>query len=175
MEAGQVRLAQLEAEYQARIEHLQRQLSVAKNALCHYAAGHNGTGPHLVDNKDEILSLPDSTGSGEQNSTAASDLSWEQIEERDANMTLWVPDHAVTHCAGCDCEFWMVRRKHHCRNCGRVFCSDCTNYFTAVPHQHLDVPVRVCRQCFLLLSNEDALLATPTSSDVALSPPAGIV
>ena len=62
----------------------------------------------------------DSTDSVEHESTGAasgimSDVSWEQIEEKDAQMTLWVPDHAVTHCAGCNQEFWMVRRKHHCR------------------------------------------------------------
>jgi len=49
-------------------------------------------------------------------SAAASDLSWEQVEERDSRMTLWVPDHVVTHCTGCHQEFWMVRRKHHCRS-----------------------------------------------------------
>ena len=54
-------------------------------------------------------------GSMGAGSTAASDISWEQVEERDAQMTLWVPDHAVTHCSGCDQEFWIVRRKHHCR------------------------------------------------------------
>ena len=45
-----------------------------------------------------------------------SDLSWEAIEERDAKLTLWVPDHAATHCSGCHMEFWIVRRRHHCRS-----------------------------------------------------------
>lgn len=53
-----------------------------------------------------------STGGG---SVGASDMSWEQVEEKDSHMTLWVPDHVVTHCAECQQEFWMVRRKHHCR------------------------------------------------------------
>ena len=54
-------------------------------------------------------------------SAAASDLSWEQVEEKDSRVTLWVPDHVVTHCAGCHQEFWMVRRKHHCRSAADVF------------------------------------------------------
>jgi len=53
-------------------------------------------------------------------SAAASDLSWEQVEEKDSRVTLWVPDHVVTHCAGCHQEFWMVRRKHHCRSVADV-------------------------------------------------------
>ena len=60
-------------------------------------------------------SLADSQESGERASSLTSDMSWEPVEEKDAKMTLWVPDHAVTHCAGCDLEFWIVRRRHHCR------------------------------------------------------------
>ena len=48
-------------------------------------------------------------------STAASDLSWEQVEEHDAPLTRWVPDHAVTHCGSCELKFGIVWRKHHCR------------------------------------------------------------
>lgn len=29
--------------------------------------------------------------------------------------TLWVPDHAVSRCMGCHTEFWLGKRKHHCR------------------------------------------------------------
>ncbi len=47
----------MEAEYQARIEQLQRQLHMAKLAFAHYAsAGTNGTGNHMLDNKDENVS-----------------------------------------------------------------------------------------------------------------------
>lgn len=49
-------------------------------------------------------------------SNPASDVSWEQVDERDSKITLWVPDHVVTHCASCDCPFWLGRRKHHCRH-----------------------------------------------------------
>ncbi len=57
VEAGQARLCQMEAEYQARIEQLQRQLHMAKLAFAHYAsAGTNGTGNHMLDNKDENVS-----------------------------------------------------------------------------------------------------------------------
>lgn len=48
-------------------------------------------------------------------SNAASDASWETIDESEAKIVLWVPDSAVTHCAGCDVEFRIYKRKHHCR------------------------------------------------------------
>lgn len=54
--------------------------------------------------------------------------SWEAVEERsgassiknstyalNASSVLWVPDHAVNRCNNCKTEFWLGRRKHHCR------------------------------------------------------------
>lgn len=30
-------------------------------------------------------------------------------------VTRWVPDHMASHCFSCDCEFWIAKRRHHCR------------------------------------------------------------
>ena len=39
----------------------------------------------------------------------------------------WTPDAAVTHCELCRAAFTLVlRRRHHCRRCGRCVCGDCT-------------------------------------------------
>jgi len=65
---------------------------------------------------DSQGSLPDSVGStGEHGESLPSDMSWEAVEELSPAPTLWVPDHAVTRCMGCNTEFWLGRRKHHCR------------------------------------------------------------
>ena len=32
----------------------------------------------------------------------------------------WIPDEQALLCAACDAPFTFVRRKHHCRNCGKV-------------------------------------------------------
>ena len=32
----------------------------------------------------------------------------------------WVPDEQCPHCTGCKVPFTFVRRRHHCRNCGKV-------------------------------------------------------
>ncbi|RUS70884.1 hypothetical protein EGW08_021356 [Elysia chlorotica] len=80
-------------------------------------------------------------------SNAASDASWEAIDDSEEKIVMWVPDSLVTHCAGCDSQFWMAKRKHHCRNCGKVFCWECSNFLAPVPHQHLNKPQRVCSRC----------------------------
>ena len=34
----------------------------------------------------------------------------------------WVVDESVTSCPKCQIEFSMLRRRHHCRQCGGIFC-----------------------------------------------------
>uniref|UniRef100_A0A8C8HSP8 phosphatidylinositol-3,5-bisphosphate 3-phosphatase n=1 Tax=Oncorhynchus tshawytscha TaxID=74940 RepID=A0A8C8HSP8_ONCTS len=63
----------------------------------------------------------------------------------------WVPDHMASHCFNCDCEFWMAKRRHHCRNCGNVFCKDCCHLKLPIPDQQLYDPVLVCNVCYDLL------------------------
>ncbi|XP_055863089.1 myotubularin-related protein 4-like isoform X3 [Biomphalaria glabrata] len=91
----------------------------------------------------------------------ASDASWENIEESESKMVLWVPDDAVTHCADCSCLFTISNRKHHCRNCGKIFCDPCSRNKAPVPDQHLNNPQRVCRRCYFRLSQ----LSPGASSD----------
>ena len=43
------------------------------------------------------------------------------------NQDLWVDDNKETNCFGCKTFFNMFRRKHHCRGCGRIFCSNCSD------------------------------------------------
>lgn len=38
---------------------------------------------------------------------------------------IWVPDANVEQCSYCDINFTMFNRKHHCRFCGKIFCSEC--------------------------------------------------
>ncbi|XP_067014667.2 myotubularin-related protein 3 isoform X2 [Anabrus simplex] len=154
----QMRLQQIIAEHRAKEESLQRELHTTRLALiqqvCHHC-NHN-----TADRPDDVGSLPESMCSGEQPSAGESlpsDVSWEAVEEREAGPTLWVPDHAVNRCMGCDTEFWLGRRKHHCRNCGKIFCADCSENTVPLPREQLYDPVRVCSSCFSLLHDTTAL------------------
>ena len=57
-----------------------------------------------------------------QSTASDASSSWEAVDEKESKPTLWVPDHAAQTCASCHTAFWFGRRKHHCRNCGGVFC-----------------------------------------------------
>ena len=38
----------------------------------------------------------------------------------------WVSSDHVSNCNRCRAPFTFVRRKHHCRVCGLVFCNSCS-------------------------------------------------
>jgi len=39
----------------------------------------------------------------------------------------WLPDHASSNCMRCGEEFSWNLRRHHCRQCGELFCHRCCN------------------------------------------------
>ena len=49
------------------------------------------------------------------------------------NVVVWVPDSQAKTCRDCRLPFNLVRRRHHCRACGQVFCSECTMHKLALP------------------------------------------
>lgn len=59
----------------------------------------------------------------------------------------WVPDEAVSKCTGCGADFGAFLRKHHCRNCGDIFCDKCTQGRIALTADENAQPVRVCDRC----------------------------
>jgi len=63
----------------------------------------------------------------------------------------WVHDSAVNACASCSVKFNVLERRHHCRNCGRVVCGNCSKRRVAIPELTYVRPVRVCDDCFELI------------------------
>ncbi len=58
----------------------------------------------------------------------------------DRKLYQWVPDNNVVHCTECSTDFSLLVRKHHCRNCGKIFCNLCSNYFIKIPTNIDTVP-----------------------------------
>lgn len=43
------------------------------------------------------------------------------------NRQYWMPDSNAKECYECGDKFTALRRRHHCRICGQIFCSKCCN------------------------------------------------
>ncbi|XP_030887366.1 lateral signaling target protein 2 homolog [Leptonychotes weddellii] len=61
----------------------------------------------------------------------------------------WVPDEACGFCTACKAPFTVIRRKHHCRSCGKIFCSRCSAHSAPLPRYGQVKPVRVCTHCYV--------------------------
>ncbi|XP_020292256.1 lateral signaling target protein 2 homolog isoform X2 [Pseudomyrmex gracilis] len=73
----------------------------------------------------------------------------ERGEECVERAPAWVPDNNAPRCMACQAGFTVVRRRHHCRNCGKVFCGRCSSNNVPLPRYGHTKPVRVCNRCFL--------------------------
>ncbi|XP_053832090.1 lateral signaling target protein 2 homolog isoform X2 [Vidua macroura] len=61
----------------------------------------------------------------------------------------WVPDEVCSYCTACKAPFTVIRRKHHCRSCGKIFCSRCSSHSAPLPRYGQMKPVRVCTHCYV--------------------------
>lgn len=60
----------------------------------------------------------------------------------------WIADHEAKECMSCKSGFTFVNRKHHCRNCGGIFCGTCSTKKIAILRLGLTQPVRTCDECY---------------------------
>lgn len=78
---------------------------------------------------------------------------------------IWVPDELVASCTACDQTFTLLRRRHHCRNCGQIYCNTCSSHAMRLSQFGYTKPVRVCDPCFVAISSYNALHAYRESGE----------
>lgn len=79
-------------------------------------------------------------------------------ESEQERKLVWVPDEEVTQCFSCNVNFNVRIRKHHCRACGNVFCSNCSDNRIKISEYSFLEKVRVCDKCFVERSSPHTLL-----------------
>ncbi|CCW69180.1 unnamed protein product [Phytomonas sp. Hart1] len=67
-------------------------------------------------------------------------------EESDEDEVQWQENHVAKVCNRCQNEFGLMRRRHHCRICGYVFCATCSPFLIVLKKG--SEPVRACAQCY---------------------------
>uniref|UniRef100_A0A915IL29 Uncharacterized protein n=1 Tax=Romanomermis culicivorax TaxID=13658 RepID=A0A915IL29_ROMCU len=96
----------------------------------------------LICNKDcvENFNRTPNTGLAKQISKFAS------YTELGKVAPVWIPDDRVTMCQNCKVNFTKFRRRHHCRACGKVICSDCCG---EAPLEYVNFSSKiVCPKCY---------------------------
>lgn len=66
----------------------------------------------------------------------------------------WVDDDEMDKCMACKSTFTFVRRRHHCRRCGGLFCGACSSKKFPLISLGFTAAVRVCDKCHSIVSAE---------------------
>ncbi|CAL4214579.1 unnamed protein product [Meganyctiphanes norvegica] len=78
----------------------------------------------------------------------------------------WIPDEDAPNCQECHLKFTVIRRRHHCRACGRVLCAQCCHSKAKLPYMDFK-EARVCQSCLeILQADETAMSEEDPSSAV---------
>ncbi|WFD27134.1 1-phosphatidylinositol-3-phosphate 5-kinase [Malassezia nana] len=67
----------------------------------------------------------------------------------------WMADETAKECRDCLMPFTSLRRKHHCRICGQIFCSRCASNLVPGERWGHKGALRTCRQCKHMLEEYD--------------------
>ncbi|KAK7104589.1 zinc finger FYVE domain-containing protein 21-like [Littorina saxatilis] len=69
----------------------------------------------------------------------------------------WTPDSTCKVCQNPECQakFDLFNRKHHCRRCGKCFCTKCTSGLMILPRMCFVDPVRHCEICINITKKEN--------------------
>lgn len=94
-----------------------------------------------------------------------------------AHQPHWVSNRERLGCHCCDATFGLTRRRHHCRLCGEICCSDCCPKKDVALPEVGTTSVRVCVHCVQKRRHSgDSIESSSSSSTIAsaaLSPTAG--
>lgn len=60
---------------------------------------------------------------------------------------VWIQDERASMCMACTREFSVTFRRHHCRGCGKIVCSNCSKCRAPLKYNGFK-PARVCVDCY---------------------------
>jgi hypothetical protein len=81
---------------------------------------------------------------------------WSKLTEEEKRLgsvaPAWVNDELAPACMKCAAKFSITRRRHHCRACGKVFCSTCCWQKVKLIHDDSKED-RACNDCVQTINN----------------------
>jgi len=84
------------------------------------------------------MNMNESNNNNIDNNTSNTTTSTTNNDNNNTNAQIsesWIPDTNIQsqQCHNCKKQFTTIIRKHHCRLCGNIFCSNCTKYKCLIP------------------------------------------
>ena len=76
-------------------------------------------------------------------------------EHHNLSAAEWIPDNMRPNCQHCSKKFTLVTRRHHCRNCGEIFCAQCSSNFMPISRLASKEKVRICIDCAELFESNN--------------------
>lgn len=117
--------------------------------------------------RDEPNSLPTSNQRSQDQRVPTYD-SGEPIRLPGTYPPEWLPDTEADSCMTCDSPFTLIKRRHHCRACGKIFCGECCKFRAKL--LYLDnKEARVCSNCLSLIRT--LFLANTTAQNCGIDAP----
>jgi len=98
---------------------------------------------------------PDSTKTIKRAAKPSTSKFMHQMRRKILSRDFWMKDENAKVCFGCGDSFSTFRRKHHCRLCGQIFCSSCTNLVSGKPFGQAS-KLRVCKTCETMMNGDDS-------------------
>lgn len=69
----------------------------------------------------------------------------------------WMDDADSPCCLICENNWNLKRRRHHCRNCGRLVCKDCSNQKVKLEETDTEAK-RVCDDCLVTIEEKKKII-----------------
>jgi FYVE/RhoGEF/PH domain-containing protein 5/6 len=92
-------------------------------------------------------------------------------DEEQIILPVWAPNKSSKSCSNCQKEFTLINRRHHCRKCGKLVCSSCSQRKMRIGTEQ----ARVCDRCVLLPSSSSSdqpkTLSPTISANSSISEP----
>lgn len=128
----------------------ERSVSLSEASIVLEGSG-GSTGTNLRDSHRRHSAIGSKGEYGRSRSSPSSPVNGTPPEERRMPEAppRWIPDGDAPRCMACASSFTPFRRRHHCRNCGGVFCGVCSSASAPLPKYGLTKAVRVCRDCYI--------------------------
>ncbi|KAL0090125.1 hypothetical protein J3Q64DRAFT_1879354, partial [Phycomyces blakesleeanus] len=71
-----------------------------------------------------------------------------RLRGQKSDKEFWMPDEQCKECYKCRKPFTLLRRRHHCRTCGQIFCAKCASHVVPGKMYKQKGQVRQCNFCY---------------------------